>query len=266
MVAFEQSEAFPTEVVPGLYAVRDIEDKVFDWTIDSRLTIRSKRGGMHLYFYSDLGFYIFHRLIEKLNGEPLEVFTDNYFYKRLGLQTMTYLPLKKFERSRIAPTEMDIYFRKSLVHGTVHDPGAAMKGGVSGHAGLFSNALDIGVMMQMFLQEGWYGNEKYLEADVINEFNTQPYAYNQNRRALGWDKPLLEGNGGATSKYCSQSTFGHTGFTGTSTWVDPKHNLVYVFLSNRIHPFAGNTKLIRDNTRKKIHDIIYESMIDFKEQ
>lgn len=266
MVAFEQSEDFPIEVVPGLYVVHDIEEKVWDWTIDSRLTIRSKRRGMHRYFYSDLGFYIFHRLIEKVNQKPLEDFTDEYFYKPLGLQTMTYLPLEKFDRSRIAPTEMDIYFRKSLVHGTVHDPGAAMKGGVSGHAGLFSNSLDVGIMMQMFLQEGWYGNEKYLESETVKKFNTRPYAYNKNRRALGWDKPHLDGNGGATSKYCSQKTFGHTGFTGTSTWADPVNNIVYVFLSNRIHPFAGNKKLIRENIRKKIHDVIYEALIETKEQ
>ncbi len=262
-VAFERNERFPTEVVPGLYAAGDIAEQLWQWTLHSRLTTRSKRGNMHRYFYSDLGFYIFQRLAESLTHRPLDVLADSLFYQRLGLQTLTYLPLRKFEPARIAPTEMDIYFRKSLVHGTVHDPGAAMRGGVGGHAGLFANAFDVGTMMQLFLQKGMYGGETLLPAATVEKFNTQPYLQtNQNRRALGWDKPTPDGVGGSTSNLCSPATFGHTGFTGTCAWADPEHELVYVFLSNRVHPFAGNTALAKMGIRTRIHTAIYEAFLE----
>lgn len=261
MVSFEPSEQFPIEIAPGLYTVGNIAEKIWHWTLDSRLTIRKKRNGMHRYFYSDLGFYIFQELVERKTGEPLEVFTDKNFYRKMGMKTMTFNPLHKFSKNQIAPTEMDIYFRQKLVHGTVHDPGAAMKGGVSGHAGLFSNALDVAKMMQMYLQKGQYGNQTFLENKTLEKFNQRPYAYHKNRRALGWDKPPLTGQLSTVSAHCSDKTFGHSGFTGTVAWADPEENLVFVFLSNRIHPLAGNKKLIRDGSRRKIHDVVYDAII-----
>ncbi len=143
---------------------------------------------------------------------------------------------------RIAPTEFDNYFRNTLVCGMVHDQGAAMFGGIAGHAGIFSNARDLATLMQMNLQDGTYGGRQFLAPGTVGRFAQKQFK--DNRRGLGWDKPALEEFYGPTSNLASPATFGHTGFTGTAAWVDPEFDLVYIFLSNRIHPDAGNTKLI----------------------
>jgi CubicO group peptidase (beta-lactamase class C family) len=170
---------------------------------------------------------------------------------------MTYSPLSRLPREQIVPTENDTHFRKSLIWGTVHDQGAAMMGGVAGHAGLFANALDLATLMQMNLQQGDYGDHRFFNTDVVSQFATRPYQ--GNRRGLGWDMTDPEGLG-ATSPLASLSTFGHTGFTGTCAWVDPENKLVYVFLSNRVNPDEANTKLTTYNIRTRIHDVIYKSL------
>ncbi len=254
------SEGFDVEISPGLYAKSGIADSLWQWTLDSELTERKNRYGKPRYWYSDVGYYIFQRITEKQLDEPMEDFLDREFYRPLGLQTMTYLPLNKFPKERIAPTEMDIYHRKSLVHGTVHDPGAALRGGIAGHAGIFSNTYDLAIMMQMYLQGGQYGGKRYLSQETVNFFNSRPNERYLNRRGIGWDKPATDGRGGYTSEYCSSETFGHTGFTGTCVWVDPVYNLIYVFLSNRVHPYVGNKELLRTDIRVKIQDVIYQAM------
>jgi CubicO group peptidase (beta-lactamase class C family) len=260
------TERHTVEIAPNLYAITGIEDSVWRWTVDSRLTIRSKRNGMHRYFYSDLGFYLMKKLVEYQTGQPLAAIADSIFYRPLGLRYTTYHPLRKWHMSRIAPTEMDIYYRKSLVHGTVHDPGAALMGGMGGHAGLFSTAYDLAVLMQMHLQGGYYGGRRYLSSQTEALFNTQPYDYHQNRLAIGWDKPPLNGQVGNTASACSPATFGHTGFTGTGAWADPETGLVYIFLSNRVHPFSGNRKLLRDNVRSKIQQTLYDAIEHYEKQ
>ena len=172
---------------------------------------------------------------------------------------MTYNPLDKFQPTAIAPTEIDNYFRRQLLQGTVHDQGAALCGGVGGHAGLFSNANDLAMLMQMNLQNGNYGGQQYFKKKVVTEFAKRQSK--SSRRGLGWDKPEPSGKNGPTSNLASQNTFGHTGFTGTCVWVDPDTNLVYVFLSNRIYPDAENTKLVQYNIRTRIHDVIYKSIL-----
>ena len=171
-------------------------------------------------------------------------------------------PLQKFELERIAPTENDIVFRKQLVHGYVHDPAAAMLGGVAGHAGLFSNANDLAKLMQLYLNAGTYGNEQYFSAETMKTFSTCANCTNGNRRGLGFDKPeTREEKPSPVSRYASPSSFGHSGFTGTLVWVDPEYNLVYIFLSNRVYPDAANNKLVEMNIRTRIQDEIYKIII-----
>jgi len=178
-------------------------------------------------------------------------------------------PLDKFVADSIAPTEKEKTFRKQLIQGTVHDPGAAMMGGVSGHAGLFSNAMDLAILAQMNLNNGNYGGQRYLIQGTIPLFIKN---YNKgNRRGLGWDKPEPSGsgnrNGNASyvSDFASRNSFGHSGFTGTVVWIDPNEELVFVFLSNRVYPNAENAKITRQATRRRIQDIIYKSMINYNQ-
>ncbi|WP_020532194.1 glycoside hydrolase family 3 N-terminal domain-containing protein [Flexithrix dorotheae] len=255
------SEKYSIQITPDLFALSTIEDSVWKWTVETDLARKRYRYRPYSYRYSDLGFIILKRIIEKVSGEQLENFVANNIYNPLGLKSLGFNPLNKFDKSQIVPTEMDIYTRNSLIHGFVHDPAAALAGGVGGHAGLFSNALDIAILLQMNLQEGYYGGKWYLQPETLAKFNSRPYE--SNRRGLGWDKPSLKRERSTTSDLSSDSTFGHTGFTGTCAWVDPAYNLVYIFLSNRIHPFVGNKKLLRENVRTSIQDVIYESITDF---
>lgn len=247
---------FTNEVAPGIFSMKTMEDSLWIWTIKSDLLEKNKRGGYD-YKYSDLGFYIMKRVAEKLLNMPIDQFNSQTFYDPLGLATMTFKPLEKFSATMIAPTEKDVQFRGRLIQGTVHDQGAAMFGGVAGHAGLFSNAHDLAVLMQMNMQAGYYGGIQYFAPSVMPVFTKK--FFDRNRRGLGWDKPLPRG-GGPVSKMASPSTFGHTGFTGTAAWADPDHGLVFIFLSNRVYPDAENVKLISGNIRPKIQDIIYESI------
>lgn len=270
-----KSEKFPNEVIPGLYSIASMEDSLWKWTIESELIHKEpevvfKRGRRKkqqlqrekTYVYSDLGFYITKRIVEKILNQSIDEFLQDNFYTPLGLQNILYKPLEKAPIARIAPTEDDKYFRKSLIRGTVHDQGAAMLGGVGGHAGIFSNAHDLAVLMQMNLQNGYYGGTRYLLPNTVASFARRQF--DTNRRGLGWDKP--EGAGqGPTSYYASSNSFGHTGFTGTCAWVDPDQQIVYIFLSNRIHTDAANGKLVRLGVRTAIQDVIYKSILNYKE-
>jgi beta-N-acetylhexosaminidase len=259
------------EVIPGLYSITSMEDSLWKWTVESELLKKPKPKRRRApepkhydYVYSDLGFYIMKRVVEKQINQPMDEFLQQNIYDRLGLATMTYKPLdKKIAPERIAPTEEDKYFRKCLVRCTVHDPGAAMLGGVAGHAGIFSNAGDLATLMQMNLQLGMYGGQRYLLPETLPLFTKRQF--DRNRRGLGWDKPENSG-GGPTSDNASPNTYGHTGFTGTAVWVDPDQNLIYVFLSNRIYTDAGNTKLIKWGTRTMVQDVIYQSILNFSDR
>ncbi|PKV63371.1 beta-glucosidase-like glycosyl hydrolase [Pontibacter ramchanderi] len=256
--ASAQNDVFPNEVVPGIYSIKSMEDSLWAWTVRSPLLTKPKTAKTYEYQYSDLGFYILKRMSERMLNQPLNEFMDQNFYGPLGLSTMTYNPLLKHSRDVIVPTEDDNYFRKNLIWGTVHDQGAAMMGGVGGHAGLFSNANDLAVLLQMNLQNGNYGGHKFYNTPVVTEFSKRQSTIS--RRGLGWDKPDPDGNG-PTSNLASKSTFGHTGFTGTGAWVDPENQLIYIFLSNRVYPDAGNSKLVKYNIRTRIHDVIYKSIV-----
>ena len=172
----------------------------------------------------------------------------------------TYNPLRKFPKKKTVPTEQDKKFRKQLIHGYVHDYGAAMMGGVSGHAGIFTNANDLAKIFQMYLQKGEYGGKQYISSTTLEKFTKQAYPHSRNRRALGFDRPAKSAKKSPVSVNASKKSFGHTGFTGTIAWVDPVNNFVYIFLANRIHPDIENRKFIDMNIRPKVQSLFYQSI------
>jgi CubicO group peptidase (beta-lactamase class C family) len=178
---------------------------------------------------------------------------------------MCFKPLNRYSKDEIIPTEYDTEFRKQLIRGYVHDPGAAMLGGISGHAGLFSNTRDLAVIMQMLLNNGTYGGKEYLAASTVLRFTRAWNPESGNRRGLGFDKPLriFDPNGPACQA-ASPYSFGHSGFTGTYCWADPSNGLIYVFLSNRICPDASNQKLAQMNIRTNTHQAAYDAMRKYK--
>jgi beta-glucosidase-like glycosyl hydrolase/CubicO group peptidase (beta-lactamase class C family) len=250
---------FNIPVSNDMYAMDALRDSLWIWTVNSELRKPQPGRRKYSYVYSDLTMYLLQALVEKVTNQPLDEFVGQNFYDPLGLHTMTFNPHKKFPKERIAPTEDDITFRKRMVQGYVHDPGAAMYGGVAGHAGLFGKANDLAVMMQLMLDKGKYGDLVMFDDKTIMDFTKRQS--NQSRRGWGWDKPEPErGKGGSAGVLAPKSTFGHTGFTGTCVWADPENNLIYVFLSNRVHPDANNNILLKDGVRTQIHDIIYQAL------
>ncbi len=245
---------YTVKVANELYLREDYQDSLFQQVIESEL--REKKG----YKYSDLSFYFLKEYIEGFYGLGLDQLSKNQFYNSLGANHLMYRPLSNgISVERITPSENDVLFRKQIIQGTVHDQGAAMLNGVGGHAGLFGNATDVAKMMQMYLNEGTYGGIKYFSSKTFKKFNTCHFCEDNNRRGVGFDKPQLE-EVGPTCGCVSMESFGHSGFTGTYTWADPKEKLIYVFLSNRTFPDATNRKLIKEDIRTKIQRLIYESI------
>ena len=216
------------------------------------------------YKYSDLGYYFVRKIVQKKSAKPLDQFAMDELYLPMGLKHLRYNPLDYFTLRQITPTENDTIFRKELVHGFVHDQGAAMIGGVGGHAGLFSNATDLASLMQLFLNKGSYGGVQYIDPAVISEYTSCQYCPN-NRRGAGFDKPTVNGKGGPTTNKVSRSSFGHSGFTGTLCWADPVYEINYVFLSNRVYPIAENWKIVSMNIRTDIQRVIYEALEQARE-
>ena len=238
----------------GLEPSSLLRDSLSQWILTSSLL---KYDSVPYYSYSDIGFMILQEVLEEIAGESMDTYLGKHFYSPLGLYRTRYNPKKSsiglFE---IAPTEYDSYYRSEQIWGDVHDRNAAILDGVAGHAGLFSNARDMLVLFQMILQGGKYGGERFISQETLDVFN-QRYFPN-NRRGLGWDKKSeIVKN---VSLHASDESFGHTGFTGTMVWVDPTYDLVFVFLSNRIHPNANNRKLNELDIRTKIQDIVYEAI------
>ena len=254
--ASAKSDNFPNEVAPGEFSTKAADDSVWAWTMRSSLLPKVK--GVYPTEYSDLSFMVMKRVCEKILQQPLENFLQDNFYRPLGLGSMTYNPLQRFPKSCIAPTENDTYYRREQLQGTVHDQTAALVGGVGGHAGLFATANDLAVLMQMNLQNGRYGGSRYFVSPVVTEFARPQSA--GSRRGLGWDHGDPSKPEGPTSSLAPASTFGHTGFTGTCVWMDPDNQILYIFLSNRVYPDAGNNKLRQYNIRTRIQEVIYKSL------
>ena len=256
--ARQTSVDFPNMVADSLCSRASTEDSVWRWTLASPVAARVA-GQKPEYKYSDLGFYLLRRLAEKLLGQRLDEFVKQNFYDPLGLPTLTYNPLQHgMARGRIAPTENDTTFRRCQVWGTVHDPGAALVGGVAGHAGLFGTATDLATLLQMNLNAGYYGGQRYFRTSVVQEFVRG--GSEASRRGLGWDRADPAHGGGAASGQAPATTFGHTGFTGTCAWADPKNKLVFIFLSNRVFPDANNQRLVQYNIRTRMHDVVYRAL------
>ncbi len=241
-----------------------VADSLFLWsayrdTIYQKI-LKSPIKNYGKYVYSDLSFYLTKMMCEYLSKRSLDAYVSP-IYNRLGASTTGYLPLSRFSKKVIPPTENDKTFRQQLIQGYVHDPGAAMLGGVAGHAGIFSNANDLAKVMQMYLNKGTYGGEQYLTSATINYFSSCVACPDGNRRGLGFDKPEPnKSKEGPTCKSASLCSFGHTGFTGTYAWADPENGLLYIFLSNRVYPEAENKKLSKLNTRTNIHQVFYDAM------
>jgi beta-N-acetylhexosaminidase len=250
-----KSKDYGIRVARNLYLKNSYKDSIRKFIKDSEL--REKKG----YKYSDLGYYLLKDIIEKKYNEKLDKAVDREFYQPLGLNRTSYLPLKKFNWTEVVPTEKDDYYRNQLLRGYVHDMGAAMQGGVGGHAGLFANANDVAKIMQMYLQKGYYGGVQYLQPKTLEKFNKRYYAHVRNRRGLGFDKPQINPKEKPTCGCVSDESFGHSGFTGTYTWADPDTGILFVFLSNRVYPTMSNRKLVRSNIRTKIQEAIQEAII-----
>jgi beta-N-acetylhexosaminidase len=249
------SEEFPIQVAEQLYLRKDYNDSILKVIADSKLLPKVQ------YKYSDFSFILMKEYLERITDKPLDELSNDNFYKLIGANRMLYNPLKKFKKEAIIPSEIDNYFRYDTIQGYVHDMAAAMQGGVAGHAGIFSNSLDVAKMMQLFLQKGNYGDHQFFTEETFQKFNTCYFCKDQNRRGLGFDKPQL-GQEGPTCGCVSMTSFGHTGFTGTMAWADPEKELVYVFLSNRTYPEASSNLLSKENIRENIQKIIYDSIIE----
>ncbi|SCY11867.1 glycoside hydrolase family 3 N-terminal domain-containing protein [Flavobacterium caeni] len=246
---------FSRQVADSLFIRNDYHDTIMKKIIDSKLLPKKE------YKYSDFTFIILRDYLEKATGQPLDVLSEANFFKPMGMNNTTYNPLAKFNRYVIPPTEIDTYFRYQTIDGYVHDMAAAMDGGIAGHAGVFSNAMDVAKMMQMFLQKGHYGGKRYFSAETFDVFNTCHYCAEGNRRGLGLDKPQLPGTAGPTCGCVPMTSFGHTGFTGTIAWADPENELIYVFLSNRTYPESGVNTLSKENIREDIQKLIYSAIL-----
>ena len=252
----DSSGIYGIRVADHLWLRNSWRDTIFRRIYESPVSKRKT------YLYSDLGFILLGRMVESVTGEPLEKITRENFYQSLGSTRLLFNPMTKFPADQIVPTENDIFWRRQLVHGYVHDMASAMLGGVAGHAGLFGNSNDLAKLMQMYLNRGTYGGIRYLDSTIVDLFTSCVFCKTGNRRGLGFDKPLIHpnGNGGPVCPEASPRSFGHSGFTGTYTWADPDNGMLYVFLSNRVYPSMDNGKLIDMSYRTRIHSEFYRAL------
>jgi CubicO group peptidase (beta-lactamase class C family) len=250
---------YTLQVADRLYLSNTYKEKIFR-------EIRKSKLGEQKYLYSGLSFFLFPTIIEELSGMPYETFLSENIYHRLGAWELLYHPRSSFPGSRIVPTEYDSLFRKQLLHGYVHDEGAALMGAFAGNAGLFASANDLLKLIEMYRRMGKYGGEQIIQEEVLREYSSYQFPELENRRGLGFDKPLLgEADGSAEDYPCpgaSPSSFGHSGFTGTFVWADPENEISYVFLTNRVHTTRTNQLLYEMNIRTSILQSVYDSIID----
>ena len=248
--ATDKKAGYELKVADGIYMRNDYVDTMYKQIINTPLGIKK-------YVYSDLCFYFIQKINEKIIKQKQNDYLLSTIYMPMGLRYARYLPLNFFPKAQIAPTENDKTFRKQLIHGYVHDPGAAMLGGVAGHAGIFSNATDLASIMQLFLNKGEYAGLKFFSEKTINDFTRVQFP--GNKRGAGFDRPNASG-GGTCDELASSVSFGHSGFTGTLAWADPKDDVIVVFLSNRVNPDQENWKLRDMGIRTKIQHVVYEAV------
>jgi CubicO group peptidase (beta-lactamase class C family) len=242
-------------VAEKVYLRNDWQDTMFNRILKSPLGPRNK------YVYSDNDFIFLGKIVEQITGMTLDEYTQQSFYKPLGMMSTGFTPRKRFPVERMVPTEEEKHFRRQLARGDVHDEGASMFGGIAGHAGLFSDAYDLALLYQMLLNGGELNGKRYLQPGTIKLFTA--YHSRISRRGFGFDKPEKDNRirkDPYPSSLASPETFGHTGFTGTCVWVDPRYDIVYVFLSNRVYPTRDNPRLSSLQVRGKVQDAIYRAL------
>lgn len=250
LIASSPSDKFPLLVAKNLYASNEMHEILLQEIIASPL----RRVGK--YRYSCLNFMLLKEAVENVSGKNLDEYVKKHFYSKLGANNTTFRPLEQMPIERIAPTENDPFFRKQKVRGYVHDEGAALFGGISGNAGLFSNANDLAKLCQMWLNGGTYGGERLLSEETVRLFTSTKSGIS--RRGLGFDKPdPRNSRTNPTSPGTPIETYGHTGFTGTSLWVDPTHDMIFIFLSNRVNPSRSPNRLHTLSIRERIQEEIY---------
>lgn len=259
---FEKDVNYSVPVADSMFILKSYPERIWKEIDDSHVQNQGD------YVYSDLGMLLMQRIVENISEQPLDRYLEDHFYRPLGLPRMMYNPLQnKIPLHRIVPTEWDSAFRQQLVHGYVHDPTAAMLGGVAGHAGLFSDAYSLAVIMQMLLNEGSYGGTRYFKPETVQLFTRKYDKDGHNRRGLIFDKPdLADPDKSPAAKSASASTFGHTGFTGTAAWADPEHDLIFIFLSNRVHPDASVNKLAKGNYRTDMMEAVYDIILNLDQK
>ena len=253
----KERKAYPVFVADSLWLHRSYKNRML------RSIRRSPLNEKPGYVYSDLSFYLWPEIIPRLTGLEFQRYLKETFYHPMGAYTLTYNPLEYFPRQYIVPTERDTFFRKVQLHGTVHDEGAAMLGGISGHAGLFGAANDLAKLMQMYMNGGTYGGQRFIRKAALEEFTRCAYCEEGIHRGLGFDRPLPEYDTGKsyTARSASQSSFGHSGYTGTFTWADPESGLLLIFFSNRVFPTRDNRKLYELGIRPRLHQSLYDAIL-----
>ncbi len=250
-----QSDTFSIKIANSFYFKKEYQQKIWDDVVQLPVYRRKRTR------YSDVNFYLLQKVIENIKSRSLDSEVENNFYRPLGLRHLAFNPANKFDKKKLVPTENDRRWRQQLVQGYVHDETAALLGGVAGHAGLFSSAEDLAVIFQMLLNGGTYGGQQFLKPETIRLFTSRQYGTS---RGLGFDKPSSR-NHSAIAQSASSKTFGHTGFTGTCVWADPENDLIFIFLSNRVHPQARNPLLNRFEIRRRMHQVVYDALDSYKE-
>ena len=259
------SEKYPTKVAENLYVNKNYRDKIFKEIRKSKLSEEKK------FVYSDLGFIISPEIINTLTGQKWYDYVTSNIYHKLGAYDIGFNPYLRYPSSRLVPTEYDSIFRKQLIHGTVHDEGAAMLGGISGNAGLFATANDLMKLMEMYRRMGNYGGEQLIGESTVKKYTSYQFPGKNNRRGLGFDKPQVDiGQPGLKNPYptagATHESFGHSGYTGTFIWIDPGYEFTYIFLCNRVYPSRNNNKVTDMNIRTDILQVIYDAISEGKKE
>lgn len=251
----DSSARFPIKVADNLYIHRNYSKRIYNEIMDS--PVDPSQG----YVYSDLSFILAPAVVEEISGIPFQSFLRENIFDPLGAQHLVFNPYANYSLADVVETEYDSLFRRQLLHRTVHDEGAAMLGGISGHAGLFGNANDLAKLMHLYLYDGKYGDQQLIGQGIVHEYSKCVHCDSGNYRAMGFDRPNRPGDpSGNAAPSAPASSFGHTGFTGTYAWIDPVNDLVYVFLSNRVNPTRENRKLYQLNTRTNVLEVVYRAL------
>lgn len=257
VIRSDSSAKYSIALRPGMYLSSRYAKKMYKQVkkspVDPTMT----------YQYAGLSFLLYPAIIENLSGKSYENYLRTHVYDRLGAARLTFTPLRRFPREQIVPTEVDTFFRSMLLQGVVHDEASAMLGGLSGNAGLFGNANDLAKLLQMYLWGGTYGGERFISDTTLQAFTSRHFADDDNRRGLGFDKPMLENKAdGYVAEAASEASYGHSGYTGTFFWIDPAEELIFIFLSNRVHPTRDNKKLYQLNLRPRMHQVLYDAIFE----